>query len=140
MSNQYTDEKIFQHEEVCKKLGIESALKKINDKEIDTEKNQIKVNLPDTIEKFKTGNGEGVWAVPYSEEDLKICNSLELNKDFNVVLLNQPICYPLQWGSVITVKTLQKDCRPVLSRDWISNVIFKSTDNKLTLEKFLNHL
>lgn len=137
MSNKYTDEQIYQHEEVCKELGIESALKKINDKEIDTEKNQIKVNLPDTIEKFKTGNGEGVWAIPYTEEDFEIFNSLELNKDFKVILLNQPICYPLQWGSVIIVKTLQKDCRPVLSKDWISNVISKATNNELNLEKFL---
>ncbi len=75
--------------------------------------------------------------VPYTSEDLEIYTKDILNKEFEVVLLNQAITYPFLWGSVITVKNIRPGCRPVLSRDWIEEVIYEASEGSKTLETFL---
>ncbi len=128
-----TEKQLTEHEEDCRHLGLISALRQIENGEIDTETNQMKVNLPDCIEKFETGNGEGIWATPYTDDDLKIFSEEIINKEFQVVLLNQAITFPFPWGSVITVKNIRPECRPVLSRDWIEEIIAETTCGEMTL-------
>lgn len=137
MEHNITEEQIQEHEETCKNIGIFSALREIADGIINTEKNQMKVNLPDSIEKFESGNGEGIWATPYKPEDLKIYTNEILNEEFEVVLLNYALTFPFPWGSVIKVKNIRPEYRPVLSKDWIDLVIQSSTDGEETLETIL---
>lgn len=132
-----TEEEIIEHEELCKETDIKSALREINTSVIDIELNQMKVNLPDSIAKFELGNGEGIWAGPYTSVDLEIYTKDILNEEFEVVLLNQAITYPFLWGSVITVKNIRPGCRPVLSREWIEEVIYEVSEGSKTLETFL---
>ncbi len=136
-SEKYSEEKISEHEERCKKLGLESALRLIHNGEVDTEQNTIKVNLPNTIEKFESGNGEGIWCTTLTKEDLNIYDSEEPGVEFKVVLLNHAISYPLPWGSIIQVKNMQKDHRPILSKDWMNKVIETATAGKENLESIL---
>ena len=93
-----TEEEIIEREELCKETNIKSALREINTSVIDIELNQMKVNLPDSIAKFELGNGEGIWAVPYTSVDLEIYTKDILNEEFEVVLLNQAITYPFFMG------------------------------------------
>ena len=97
----------------------------------------MKVNLPGSIAKFETGNGEGIWARPYTENDSKIYGDSILNTPFEVILLNHAITYPFPWGSVITVRNITKDGRPVLDKEQISNIISTATDGQQTLETIL---
>lgn len=71
-----TVEQIENHEKRCANLGIKSAVREIEEGKISTDTEQIKVNLPDSIEKFESGNGEGIWAKPYTENDSKIYNDV----------------------------------------------------------------
>lgn len=132
-----TIEQIKEHEERCKSLGIKSAVQEIEDGKISTDTEQMKVNLPDSIAKFSTGNGEGIWARPYTEEDSKIYNDCTLNTPFEVVLLNHALTYPFPWGSVITVRNITKEGRPVLDKKWISNIVSTTTNGEQTLASIL---
>lgn len=135
--NKTSEENIIEHEKVCASLGLKSALRGISDGLVDISVNQIKVNLPGSIEAFSTGNGEGIWAVPFSQKDLEVYNNEEVGQEFEVIILNTPITYPFRWGSVITVKNTSKDTRPVLSKGWIEKVIYDSTKGAVSLKSML---
>jgi len=96
----------------------------------------IKVNLPDSEEKFESGNGEGIWIQTFTEADLNIYANEKPGECFLGFLANHSIYYPeLPWGTVIKVKNSEdKDLRPILDRDWISQVIINESNNTLKLE------
>jgi hypothetical protein len=79
----------------------------------------IKVNLPDTLAKFRSGNGEGIWAVPYTKNDIKICASNNVGTRFKVVVFNDCIYYPFRMGDIIQVEIIDEDQRPILDKEWL---------------------
>lgn len=73
----------------------------------------VKVNLPEDEDKWASGNGEGVWATPCSEEDANRCRDDNSHgEDAFVRLCNQPIMHLLVWGNKIRVQT-RGSSRPV---------------------------
>lgn len=138
MYSDLTNEQIEKHINGCAMVGVKSALQEIKDGTVDTQNNLFKVNLPSSIEKFESGNGEGIWACSYNQESADIYASGTLNKEFEVVVLNDAICYPFPWGCVITVVMVNNpNNRPVLSKRWITEVIKESTKGEKTLEMIL---
>lgn len=134
-----TEKNILDHEEFCKALGLKSALREISEGKINTSENLIRVNLPNSIEKFKTGNGEGIWATYYSDKDKDIGESGKAGELFEVVVLNNALTYPFRCGTIITVKSNGTNYRPNLHKEWIiSKVIKKSSNGKMSLEKLLS--
>lgn len=129
---------ILEQEKYCEALGLESAYRKILNSEIDVENDIFKVNLPNSIQKFESGNGEGIWAAYLTTEDKMIENSSEIGSTFKVVVLNDCIYYPFTYGSVIQVKTTGKETRPVLDKEWISAVIDKASNGEMSLELMLS--
>jgi len=75
--------------------------------------NCVKVNLPEDEGKWASGNGEGVWAAPCSEEDAVKCrDDRSYGEDVFVRLMNQPIMHALVWGDKIRAQTRGEN-RPV---------------------------
>jgi len=125
-------------EKQCQNLGLNNISRKITNEEFNiNEEDYIKFNLPDTIEKFGTGNGEGVWGVPYTKKDKEISDTDLDDTTFKVVLLNDSLFYPFPYGTILSV-----DCRagfrPVLSEKWFDNLLQKEADT--SLQEFLNQI
>ena len=107
-------------EAIAKNQGLETIIRKIyEDETFLNENNYIKVNLPNTREKFRSGNGEGIWAVPYTKEDQKISDDNILRTTFKVIVLNDCIYYPFRYGVIIQVKIVNVDQRPILDKEWL---------------------
>ena len=136
--NRIPEKDILEHEEICKALCLKSALREISEGKINTSEDLIKVNLPDSIEKFKTGNGEGIFATYYSDKDKEIGEAGKAGELFEVVVLNNALYYPFRWGSIITVKSNGTEYRPNLDKEWISKVIEDSSNGEMSLEKLLS--
>ena len=81
-------------------VQIPDDLSKINHK-------LFKVNLPSNEDCFKSGNGEGVWAITTDENHKKFANNINSkNEKFLVRLLNEPIYYDsLHWGDYVLVES-----------------------------------
>ena len=122
----------------AKDLGLETMARKIAQEEfILDEDTYMKFNIPDSEEKFKSGNGEGVWAMPLTPDDRAIYkDDSAVGKKFQVIILNDALTYPIEWGSIITVES-RGDDRPVLSYDWFDSVVRKSSDGGTTLAEIL---
>lgn len=59
-------------EEYVTKTGVKLNYNKIDDSYVKTHKDKyIKVNIPDSLNSYETGNGEGMWAMATNEEDYK---------------------------------------------------------------------
>lgn len=87
--------------------------------EASKDKLYLKVNLPDTISGYRSGNGEGCWALPYTEEDKEILDKDEKDTKAKIILCNDSIYYrPLVYGSVLQVE-IRPDARPVLDIEWM---------------------
>ena len=81
----------------------------------------FKLNLPDTFEKYQSGNGEGIWAVALTKE---LTDKIDKGsvKQFNAYAANDPMYYPhLKCGSRILSETRGRDFRPVAVWDNLSN-------------------
>lgn len=77
----------------------------------------FKVNIPDSKEGYNSGNGEGMWCQPLTEEDEKIYESG--SGSFDVVLLNDSVYIPpLFYGTVIRAEA-RGNKRPVLDIEWL---------------------
>lgn len=62
----------------------------------------IKVNIPDTISKFESGNGEGIWAVVCSADDMSKVVLKEGNA--KVFICNDSVYWPkFVYGSEVEV-------------------------------------
>ena len=132
-----TEEELKQIDELVedqKSLGFTSFAKEYYNGTLElNEKNYIKVNLPDTIASFKSGNGEGIWACPVTIEDKVICNSNVKDTEFNVYALNDCIYYPIACASIIRVKCTGKNTRPILSYDWMDSIIKLSSNGEQSI-------
>jgi len=94
------------------------------------EEASIKVNLPPTIEEFRSGNGEGIWAVPVDSGALSKARSDEsVGEQIEVYALNDSVYYPgVVWGSRVVCVT-RGDCRPVAVWDAL-NGTKQATENR----------
>lgn len=101
-------------DKIEKKLGINSEDlegQELEDYVEDLVKNygHLKVNL-----EREDGSHEGIWAVPCSQEDKDIYESIAGGQRFKVRLCNHPICTWLgkKWGHEIKAITNRDDMRP----------------------------
>jgi hypothetical protein len=70
----------------------------------------LKVNLTTSD---NTDNGEGIWALPLTEEDDKLARGDTKGEKFKVILCNQPFYWvDFNWGEVV-VATTNGEMRPV---------------------------
>ena len=121
----------------AKSLGLKTMVREIAEENYTLyEQLYIKFNIPESEEKFKSGNGEGVWAQPLTEEDKEICDSNSTGDTFKVIILNSALTFPFDWGTVVTVET-RGDSRPVLSYDWFDGVVKESTNGEMSLAEML---
>ena len=125
----------------AKSLGLETMVRAIKDETyVLDEQKYIKFNIPNTVEKYERGSGEGVWAQPLTDEDMAIYDNEEsIGEKFKVVILNTAFTFTFDWGCVITVETRGPQ-RPVLSFDWFDSVVQKSSNGEMTLSKMLEDL
>jgi len=103
-------------------VGGGSILKKIPSK-MTIRKHAIKVNLSRNLADFKSGNGEGVFAIPLTLTEfrwyLKGEEPIYLKGVIRVMLLDNSLNYPsLVWGSVIEVE-LRGQNRPVMTKEFM---------------------
>ena len=112
--NKVIEGEIKQVEEFCEKHNITNIARDIAEGTFVIEEEEyLKVNLPDSIQKWKNGNGEGCWAVPYEVEDKSIMDIK--GEKFKVVLCNDCIYYPFPFGTVIEAESRGTEFRPVLN-------------------------
>ena len=81
----------------------------------------MKFNIPEDIEGYQRGNGEGVWGYIENESALE-----QYDKgigEFSVILLNDTIYHPiLEYGIVCVVEGRGQN-RPIVNWDWLQSVI-----------------
>jgi hypothetical protein len=119
-------------------LGFESKAKEFYSGQLNLNKaDYLKVNLPDSLRGFNTGDGEGIWACPVSSDDIEIYKADVKGSEFFVYALNDCICYPIKCASIIKVKCTG-GCRPVLSYEWIDEIIQKASKGGMSLSKMLS--
>lgn len=84
----------------------------------------IKVNLPSSIEDYKTGNGEGMWAVVASQEDFDIEQAEVEGTKFKVYLCNDSFYYPddYPWGSEVIAESRGSEYRAVAVWEELSKI------------------
>lgn len=76
---------------------------------------EFKLNLPDTVDKFLSGNGEGIWATVeksehYHDDDKDDC----IGKHFYAYALNDSIYYPdIEYGSKVLAEHRGESFRAV---------------------------
>ena len=135
-----TQKDIIAQEADCASLGLASAMRAIENGDIDTDNKalMLKVNLPSAMAGFTTGNGEGIWAIPASPEDTIIYDTYASGTTFKVAILNTPIAFPFPWGSIIEVYIINVSNRPVLHKKWIADIIKNNAEDGTTLEDILN--
>lgn len=112
-------------EEHVSALGLTTVARQIAEGTYDVpDDNLMKFNLPTSQSGFDTGNGEGVWGVPYTEADQKIYDNSDNTRGvlFQVVLLNDAISYPFPYGTVLTVETRATN-RPVINYKWLDEKV-----------------
>lgn len=96
----------------------------------------IKVNIPESIESFRMGNGEGIWAVAVDDEGHNLHKQDATDGHITVVACNDSVFYPgeIVYGSEV-VCILRGGKRPVAAWDAL-NGTKKAADNKKdTLKK-----
>lgn len=78
----------------------------------------IKVNLPSNEESYKSGNGEGCWAL--ADEEVKAAyDNDEKEGDYTVILDNDSFYYPgLMAGTKIPIE-MRGTNRPVAPYKWL---------------------
>jgi hypothetical protein len=129
---------LFLVDAITMSLGLKNIVREImSNKYKLEEKNYIKVNLPTSNAKFETGKGEGCWAVPYTKEDLDICNIGARGTSFKVVLLNDAICFPFPYGTILEVECRGGNYRPILNRGWISKTILSASHGAVNFDEML---
>ena len=130
-------ETINEVEENSKSLGLVNKIRDIYEETFDLQdERKMKFNLPESKAKFISGNGEGIWGIPLTDEDYEIYEAESVGETFKVVLLNQAFTYPFPWGSIITVETRGSN-RPVLSYDWFDGVVKESSNGEMSLAEML---
>ena len=88
------------------------------------------VNLPRNWPSYKSGNGEGVWAVALKEEDYAQYTSISDNGTMEVMLLNDSIHYSkLKWGTIVEAEH-RGDKRPVLDKKTLTYLFEKYGEYK----------
>jgi len=118
-------------------LNLQTKVREIMTEELElNEDNFLKFNLPNTRQGFDSGNGEGVWGVPLTEEGQKIYdNDASVGETFEVILLNNSIYYPFPYGTILTVQTRGSN-RPVIDYEWLDERV-ASTGEGATLADVL---
>jgi hypothetical protein len=141
MKNELTPEQLSDINVIVesqKGLGLISKAKEFYTGELDlVQEKYIKVNLPDSEEKFKSGNGEGIWAYPVTEADELICNNGGVGETFDVYTMNDCIMYPFTCATIIKVRNTGAETRPVLDYDWMDNIIKVSSNGEYSLHEML---
>ena len=126
-------------EDNAERLGLKTVARDIaTEKRMLNEKNYIKVNLPDTLDKFETGNGEGIWAVPNMPSDQSTSDSNIIGDSFDVIVLNDCLSYPFRYGTIINVTIKNTEHRPVLTFDWMGAIIRNISGDTTTLSRMLS--
>ena len=86
----------------------------IHIKDMYQQEQYFKVNLPNNLFSYNTGNGEGIWVEATSQEEYQKYLSRETKQFIKVKLLNNSVYYPsLVMNTIIEVE-LRGDDRPVL--------------------------
>ena len=82
--------------------------------------NYLKFNIPMSIESYNSSNGEGCWALPYSEKDQKLFVLNEKGTFAKIILCNDSVYFqPLIYGTVLQVEIRGGDIRPILDINWM---------------------
>lgn len=81
----------------------------------------VKVNIPDSEEAYRNGNGEGMWGFIRHEEDLE--NYEKGQGEFEMILLNTSFYWPqLPWGTVIRAEGRGAFNRPTICREQLDKL------------------
>ena len=130
-------EYLDQVEAMAKSLGLVTIARQIATDEYPLNEDlYMKFNIPDSKAKFESGNGEGVWGVPYTTEDQEIYDKEGTGDKLRVIILNDALTFPFRYGTIVTVETRGNN-RPVLSYDWFDGVIQENSDDGTTLADLL---
>jgi hypothetical protein len=105
---------------------IENNVDKIKSySEDEISKLYIKVNLPSNISSYNSGNGEGCWAIPNTDEDAVILNEDKDKTTAKIILCNDSVYFPpLVYGSVLQVE-IRCGQRAVLDVNWMHEQLLK---------------
>ncbi len=99
----------------------------------------FKFNLPDTFESYRTGNGEGIWAVALTKELTEEIDKGRVGQ-FHAYAANDPVYYPnLKCGSRILGETRGADNRPVAVWDDLQGTKSAPDNKKETFKKMAEH-
>ena len=76
----------------------------------------IKVNLPDNLEDYTNGNGEGVWAYIVDDKDLEKYKTDVADEEIKVIICNDSVYYPgmIRYGDELTAE-LRGGKRPIVN-------------------------
>ena len=92
-------------------------------KNLESSKQVIKFNIPETKHSYVRGNGEGCWGYIENETLDQYSDGIG---DFDVILLNDSCYHPdLTYGTVVVVEGRGKTFRPVVKWDWLQAASMK---------------
>lgn len=97
--------------------------------------NYFKLNLPPSFDEYRSGNGEGIWAVAASAADNKLARGNSEDKQFEAYLCNYSTYYPhMSFGTRVLCET-RGEYRPVAVWDDLQNTKNAPTNKLAILNK-----
>jgi hypothetical protein len=121
-----------------KSLGLVSLAKEFYSGELDLVQDKyFKLNLPNSVAEFISGNGEGIWVYPLTDADKTIYDNDIKGETFDCIVMNDCITYPIQCGSIIKGRITGSDTRPTIDFDWFDNTIKTVSNDEMSLKDLL---
>lgn len=121
-----------------KSLGLVSLAKEFYSGELDlVQEKYFKLNLPNTVDEFISGNGEGIWVYPLADADKTIYDNAIKGETFDCIAMNDCLTYPIRCGSIIKGRITGSDTRPIIDYDWLDNTIKTASNDEMSLKDLL---